>query len=330
MEKNYSTNFSNKKQINYSLNFLKTICIFAVICIHCMFYKTGPIGASIDALSRFAVPVFFLISGFYSYYKDNDKAIYKYKTRIIRLIKLIIISNVVYFIFFTITRYHWDIFKYITKIMNKPLIDYIVFNLSPTASLLWFLQALLYCYIIFLILCKINFKFEKLYVLIPILLIINLLLGEIGHVLNFKFSLLYSRNFLFMGLPFFILGYMIHDKQEIITNKISNDFILLSILPLCALTVVETLLTGKSELYIGSIFLSSLLFIWCIKNPDTLKFDITEWIGGKLYILMYVLHYLIIQVLKLNLGYFNPIIIFIVTAIVSSAIYWIIQELKNN
>ena len=72
----------NNNAINHSLNFLKFMAIFAVVCIHCGVF---PIGGTknliIDAVSRFAVPVFFLISGFYSYYDDNSKALDKYKKR---------------------------------------------------------------------------------------------------------------------------------------------------------------------------------------------------------------------------------------------------------
>lgn len=68
--------------INHSLNFLKFMAIFAVVCIHCGVF---PIGGTkyliIDAVSRFTVPIFFLISEFYSYYDDNSKALDKYKKR---------------------------------------------------------------------------------------------------------------------------------------------------------------------------------------------------------------------------------------------------------
>ena len=78
----------DNKNINFSLNFLKCVAIFAVICIHCgSFPIVGNKGLVIDAVSRFAVPVFFLISGFYSYYKGNSIVLGKYKRRIVKLIK---------------------------------------------------------------------------------------------------------------------------------------------------------------------------------------------------------------------------------------------------
>ena len=76
------------------------MAIFAVVCIHCGVF---PIGGTknliIDAVSRFAVPVFFLISGFYSYYDDNSKTLDKYKKRMIKLIKLLIIGNILYLLY---------------------------------------------------------------------------------------------------------------------------------------------------------------------------------------------------------------------------------------
>ena len=69
----------SSKEINHSLNALKCLAIFAVICIHCDIYSIGLKGQMIVSFSRFAVPLFFLISGFYSYIDDDIEAISKYK-----------------------------------------------------------------------------------------------------------------------------------------------------------------------------------------------------------------------------------------------------------
>lgn len=89
-------------------------------------------------------------------------------------------------------------------------------------------------------------------------------------------------------------------------------------------------MVGKCDLYIGSIFLATLLFVCCIRNPDLLHFKISEWIGGKLYVLMYILHVLVMNIINVHIGFLNPIIIFVVTAIVSSIIYIFIDYLKNS
>lgn len=70
------------KSINYSINALKFIAIFSVICIHCININEMEEKFEILlGLMRFAVPIFFLISGFYSYYEDSEKALQKYKKK---------------------------------------------------------------------------------------------------------------------------------------------------------------------------------------------------------------------------------------------------------
>ena len=65
---------------NARLNLLKGFACIGVVFIHVTF--PGVFGQIIKDAAGFAVPVFFLTSGFYSYFDDNEKAIRKYKIRI--------------------------------------------------------------------------------------------------------------------------------------------------------------------------------------------------------------------------------------------------------
>ena len=73
------TNGSNKRQINKSINVLKCLAIFAVICIHCKLFNLGAKGGIVVALCRFAVPFFFMVSGYFSFFDNRSKALEKYK-----------------------------------------------------------------------------------------------------------------------------------------------------------------------------------------------------------------------------------------------------------
>ena len=153
---------------NHSLNVLKFFSAFAVICTHTINWHNGQIPLIIIELSTFAVPVFFLISGFYSYYENNSKANQKYKTRSIKLIKLIIISNLLYLfssfeVMSNLFTQHYQIM--LSKLPSIP--QFLVFNLG-TYGHLWFIGSLLYCYILFIILLKLNVKPKKLYKFIPV------------------------------------------------------------------------------------------------------------------------------------------------------------------
>lgn len=196
-------------------------------------------GFVIDAISRFAVPFFFMVSGYYSYFKDKNKALNKYKSRTAKLIKLLIISNVIYFIYFLITNQINFQNLYLSIFNIKNIFNVLFLNVSPTAIHLWFLQALIYCYIIYTVLIKTNES--NLTKFFPLLLIISLFIGEFSQKLGFTFPPTFYRNFLLMGLPFFTLGYMINDKDgmiNIFSNLSLSKLLIFSLL----LTIFESII----------------------------------------------------------------------------------------
>lgn len=318
-------------KINHSINTLKFASIFAIIVIHCINLNDMNQEFSILlGLMRFAVPVFFLISGFYSFYEDKGQANDKYKKRIIRLLKLIIIANLLYFI---LTPHFHDISNLGQFFNFKSILKYLILNLPLIAGHLWFLDALLYCYLFVIILNKLNININKLYFIIPLLFAANLFLGEISSILHIPVPFYYHRNFIFTGLPFFMVGYLIHDKIDFIENNLSNFIILLSLMPITSLILFESSLSIV-ELYFGTIIFSVMIFIWNVLNPDMLHFEITNLIGGKLYGYIYILHlYVMFTLLKyysLDFGYLNPIIVFIITTIISFIVYKAFNYLKAN
>lgn len=138
-----------------------------------------------------------------------------------------------------------------------------------------------------------------------------------------------------MGLVFFMLGYLIHDKEKKIDGYISNRFIILSILFVCMFSVFESLFTGNSfsyEFYVsGSGILAVLLFLWCIKNPNFPRSKVLEYIGGKLYMYMYILHYMVNYLLiyfNVKMGYLNVIIVITVSVIISYIVYSINKQMS--
>ena len=78
---------------NDTLDIIKLFASYMVVFIHVAFY--GGVGYVLDALARFAVPLFFLVSGFYSYKITPDKI----KHRMFRLIRLLAFAVLVYTLF---------------------------------------------------------------------------------------------------------------------------------------------------------------------------------------------------------------------------------------
>ena len=54
-----------KKQYNYCLDFIKGIACIFVVFMHCEF--PGILGTAVQAISRFCVPFFFMVSGYFCF-----------------------------------------------------------------------------------------------------------------------------------------------------------------------------------------------------------------------------------------------------------------------
>lgn len=56
---------ATKKQYNYCLDFIKGIACMFVVFMHCEF--PGIMGTAVQAVSRFCVPFFFMVSGYFCF-----------------------------------------------------------------------------------------------------------------------------------------------------------------------------------------------------------------------------------------------------------------------
>ena len=186
-----------------NIDILKATCAFLIVCIHVPF--PGVIGKYFTALTRIAVPVFFMITGYF-YFDVEEK---NGETRQIKKIfKLVLEANVLYLL--------WDSFYAVLSRNMSCLFDtftienvlkFIAFNESPLKGHLWYLGAILYVLIIMHIFDKL--KIEKCLVFAaPFLLMGDLILGKYSVLLlGREFPYILVRNFLFVGIPYFCIGW---------------------------------------------------------------------------------------------------------------------------
>lgn len=85
---------------NSGLDCVKCLAAFCVVCIHVSF--PGIMGDIVSLLSRFAVPVFFMITGYY-YSNTRDKG--KVKKQIVKVTVLLLLSMLLYFIWSCLLMY---------------------------------------------------------------------------------------------------------------------------------------------------------------------------------------------------------------------------------
>lgn len=322
-------------QKNNTLELLKLFASYMIVFIHVAF--RGETGAIISALARFAVPFFFLISGYYSYQITTQKI----KKRIKSILSLLVISAVCCnaFEIIRLIKYNKDglvaLFNKCTDLNSY--IDLLVFNLPINSGHLWYLLAVLYVYVIFYFTTNFHTKEKTIFIISFFLLLIHVLLGEVLSVFGITIPFKFVRNFALMGIPFFALGLFVK-KHENKFKKVPNYIIFLFVVIGAFESIISRHFFGENELHIGSLFVLIAFVCVFIKYANA-KYPacLTALDGCSTYI--YVFHimistilYIIYSVLGIDIYTFailenlHPIIVCVASTIFS---YVIIKILKK-
>lgn len=168
----------------------------------------------VNSLSGFAIPAFFILSGYYVL--DNKRNVRMEKT--LRKIKRTAICFGFVFLFYAAINVvriilHFQNFTF----SKRMLFEFVVMNVWPfeIGNNIWFIQAMLYAYIIIFIADKLKLmKFYKIF--IPILVIIMLLTGELSAMLRFNiFGYQYiPGNWLTRALPYILIGRLLREMKK--------------------------------------------------------------------------------------------------------------------
>lgn len=324
---------------------MKLMCSFFVVFIHYKF--PGAFGQAIDVIARVAVPFFFLCSGYFSYYEEETDVKGKMFKKIKRSLLLLFAVLVLYFLwdcFYQIFSSSGDIIRFFREVLTiENTIKFFCFNYTGViADPFWFLSALLYCYIILLLIQWLHcYKFFLW--LVPFGLLVNIVMGEILPIWNIVLPNFLYRNFLFMGLPFVLAGYWIHVKEK----KLKHTFAAKYSLSICffgiILSIVERVFLQKAELYLGSIFASIGMLIFALGQPNVGGGFLSD--SGKKYSLyIFCTHWFAIQVVYIFAKYLScadnilwqwsaPLIVCIISVLFSKLLFvfkkFLLKKLKN-
>ena len=155
-----------------------------------------------------------MISGyFYCFSWERKKKINQIK----KLVNLTIAINIFYLV----------VNGSVSLVKGMPIYDYMVSTISLKKVLLlmatndnaisghlWYMSAIIYTLIFFNLFPKLNSYKKFRYIIIVALLVGDLVLGKYSLlVLKHEFPLWMSRNFLFVGIPYFWIGNIIKEKK---------------------------------------------------------------------------------------------------------------------
>ena len=321
-------------QKNSTLELFKLYTSYMVLFAHVPFY--GEISVVMDALTRYAIPFFFLISGFYSYQITCEKI----KKRIKNILTLLITAIICYNIFEIATLLCWhtdDLGAFFNKYTDfGTYINLVIFNAPVNFGHLWYLLAIFYVYVIFYFVTKFHVKDKIIFTIALSLVFLHLILGEGLSVLGIKLPIMYVRNFALMGIPFFASGMFVKKYQHKF-QAIPVYVILASVIIGGFGSLISRYFLGENEFHIGSLFILFAIVCTFIKYKDV-KYPsfLTALEGCSTYI--YIFHilissaiYIAYSILGINIyssvftENLHPIIVCISSTIFS---YFLIKILK--
>ena len=268
---------------NKSLDAVKAIAACLVVCIHVSF--PGQAGQLVKVLARCAVPFFFMVSGYFCYYQ-NCNASKRILSKILHIMKLFAVSVVFYFIWECFMK-AWNgerVWTWIKGLVStEHLKEFFVYNsTSPVRAHLWFLPALIYCYLLALLIEKWRMR-KAAYCMAPVLLAILLWRAEFCVFFDRFYHTMEYRNFLFTGMSFFLTGQMIREYQDKIVCKRLEQWMQWGLKAGMsfgvALSMMEYAFRGAGEIYTGNCVAVICLFLWLILYGREINFSLCT--GGN-------------------------------------------------
>ncbi len=343
---------------NKTFDKIKAVACILVILIHCKFPSV--IGDLFEALARFGVPMFFAIAGVYLAGKSGEipeirKGLLRKlkKTGIITL-KIWLIYTIYSFIYAMAKDYGaaaWFNEKFNTFEFSRLILfnsGKIIYDFTYAFDHMWYLFALMYVYGLCYIFAPVMKPLSK---PLTVILLAFLYFGEFLQLyypirpFGISVSIWYViRNWLFVGIPFSMLGYWM--KQDKASTQIKQPLTLGSVLVVTGIfsTLIEYKIWGSVEVYFGSLFIVIGLLIIGLNSEHDVhnngvvtnnkRNELLEFTGNHLSSNIYYFHVLIISLFGFIIDrtypdayanalfmYLRPVFVIIITILISLLIY---------
>lgn len=284
------------KQYNYCLDYIKGIACMFVVYMHCEF--PGIMGTAVQAVSRFCVPFFFMVSGYFCFkplvvntelktVKDlAGGGISSIGRKLKHIGKITFWASVFYLVFVLL---QWLCFQNQNILLSaRDIFNWLVFNQPRIiAGQYWFLFALLYAYAFYGILEILRFR-RFAYIFAALMFVVYVIMAQGAYLAGYHVPNMIYRNWLVEAFPYFMLGHWIHENQDRI--NISNRILITIIIVSTLLCWVERWIMGR-DIGVNIITIPQVfaLFVYGVKNP-TRHEGVIQKLGRDCSMMVYILH----------------------------------------
>ncbi len=291
-----------EKKVNRCMYSLKGIACIGVVIMHCGFPTT--IGDLIRYAFKFAVPVFFMISGYFTYSTDKHIVEKKILKHIKHCIWLLIWSEVFYgcvSLIFNFMEGEMTIISWIQSIGITDLkkILGILWHGSFFNGTFWFLYAIIWGYVFLYFINKYKI-YGPAYVYAVVMLMLHVIIRTLWRICQWPgYDAGIFRNAFVYGLPFMLLGCGIRQMENSGKLSVKSTALFWIFIAGNLLTVIEYLLTRQAlDIFLGTVVSSCAMFVFAVLNPQFYGIAIIEWIGKRLSMIIYVIHIFCIDVIE--------------------------------
>lgn len=313
------TAVNNDSKKIHSIDCMRFIMAFFVVCIHIPFISTA--GGIAIAFGKTAVPFFLVVCGYFLYRNDNNEFFARLKKQAKKLLLLTIGANILFGALSAIMLYIkcGNIIAFSGNFTAQKIKDFLLYNMSPFAGHLWYLGSLLYALVILMILCKT--KLHKYVMFIsPVLLGVYIALSWFGHAEYYVY-----RNALFVTLPYVMMGCLIKRYEDKLM-KIKTPILWAITAVLCVTTIIElnTYRRGVGVPFFSAEILVYVIVLLLLKYRDFGKDTLLEKLGSKCSLFIYIVHMIPILIISSFIpqtvgfiSFFSPVTVFIITTLVA-------------
>lgn len=333
---------------NQTMDIIKVIAAISVVWIHVLF--PGGMGLAVTCLARFAVPFFFMVSGYFSYHLKPFKAV----SRMTRTLWLTLLGTcLAFFVFCILTVYQGNSLR---DALGPPIpisiliAEFWVLNTNYISPHLWFLPALASCYIAIYFYVKFfgdrKPNYTPLYIVGFCLFLICLGLSKLAVAADLILPDYLYRNGLFFGFPMFAMGLFLREYSDVIRTNFQMNFLKLSgyILVGTVISFIEWRGIGDNDIHIGSVMTAGCLILMCTYYPTifynrTLTSLISHF--DKLSLWIYLTHPSVMELydlflrpwVKIYFGparqFLRPIFVALLTILLFIPIQWLLNLIRK-
>ena len=343
------------KKRNEVLDIVKAAAAFCVVFLHFSF--PGGLGRIVFSVSRFAVPMFFAVSGFFYNKKDKSAQLASTGRKARHILLLIFISEgLAYFNYLSDAVLDAKTFRFsmLTDIFAERAALYKeamwrLISFTPLFNATgWFLVQLFLVYLIYGFITKRN-GYKPAGIIISVCFGVGFLLTRLCGIIKFELPNYTDYFILFMGLLFFAFGYYLKDaiSKYNLAEKLNGAVLGGMIAAGIVLSIGESFVFRDVHFYTGSVLLSFTFFVigekYSEKSFASRLVKTLVYIGSNLTLYIYIIHPAVGSLLEKAAGrlhfsgasaemqkYIFPLAVCAVSVVVSWAVFSIVKAVRSR